>query len=150
MTGYYWPYRLTCMLTWSIWFGGLTFYAATVVPLGAEQIGETAQGMITQQVTLRLNAIGAISLLIWIPATFWRAKLKVAGSLWLLQVLVLLVLAVMHRRLTDSLDLEYGGPATPDFYDMHRIYLIATTIQWLGLLGIQIDWQTRSQIADVV
>ncbi|MFM8571811.1 MAG: hypothetical protein ACKOAU_09465 [Pirellula sp.] len=43
--------RAATWILWGLWWGGLSFYAIVVVPIGTEQIGSVAQGFITQRVT---------------------------------------------------------------------------------------------------
>jgi len=45
------------LLLFAVWWGGLTFYAAIVVPIGTELIGASEQGFVTQQVTQWHNAV---------------------------------------------------------------------------------------------
>ncbi|MCA9269901.1 MAG: hypothetical protein KDA41_15580, partial [Planctomycetales bacterium] len=44
------------------WWGGLTFYAGVVVPVGAAVFGSTEQGFVTQRVTNWLNLLLAVAL----------------------------------------------------------------------------------------
>src|SRR5687768_15958646 len=42
----------------ALWLGGLTFYAAVVVPIANRIVGTDQQGLVTQQATNYLNWIG--------------------------------------------------------------------------------------------
>ena len=53
-------WRTGLLFAWAIWWGGLSFYALFVVPIGTEIVGGFEQGFITQRVTNWLNAIGVI------------------------------------------------------------------------------------------
>ncbi len=53
-------WRTGLLFAWAIWWGGLSFYALFVVPIGTEIVGGFEQGLITQRVTNWLNAIGVI------------------------------------------------------------------------------------------
>lgn len=138
------------MLLWALWFGGLTFYAAFVVPIGTDQIGSVGQGLITQQVTIRLNGIAVIFLGFWlwdgIASRTWR---HFSFGLWVLQAAVLVLLALLHWKMSGLLNLEDATADPPSgFYGWHRAYLILTTIQWLiglvmGLAALQRN-QTKS------
>lgn len=133
--------RFFTFVLFSVWFGGLTFYAAVVVPIGGSQLGETTQGFVTQQVTIRLNALAAIALVVWAweiaASRRWR---RTSIVIWGLQAVLLLGLAVLHVKLSSMLDLvDRSGPNVVDFYSWHRLYLIGTTLQWL--LGLAMVWE---------
>jgi hypothetical protein len=56
--------RITLLITFAIWWGGFTFYAAIVVPVGSEILGSArTQGFITQVVTHWLNLAAALTIL---------------------------------------------------------------------------------------
>ena len=133
-------WRFTMMVTLVMWWGGLTFYSAIVVPLGIEQIGGTEQGLLTQRVTIRLNIVGTIVGSLLLIDALWRkprnhqavaasALLGMQAWLWF-----------MHTRLSRLLDTASLSEVSGDsFYHEHRIYLWVTAAQWLvGLASLWI------------
>ncbi len=133
-------------------FGGFTFYAAVVVPVGTEVLDSTSQGFVTRQVTKVLNIASAITLgfLIWeILATYRTVKRKWLWSyLGLLLVYsgCLLGLFLLHPRLDELLDAEtFSVLQSEEFYRRHRLYLWLSTLQWLTTIGIM--WQITSRSA---
>lgn len=130
--------RFRTLISWlmlSIWFGGFTFYAAVVVPLGSELLGKTEQGFVTQRVTVWLNAIGlaCIAVLLW----EWQAGLALKRSRPTLVMLVMLglsslALIVLHQMLGRLLDAETMEVINGSrFYQTHRAYLWVSILQWL-------------------
>ena len=130
---------------WSLWIGGLTFYALVVVPIGGALVGETQQGFITQQVTQWLNVIGTVALF----ALAWHAARRRVAGQWLNLGLLSAVqagLIVVHFQLTPMLDAQTIEVLDPDrFYQVHRVYLLLTTVQWV--LGWRHLWLVIKQPA---
>lgn len=134
-----WLWRFVVIVSLALWWGGLTFYAAIVVPLGIEQFGGVEQGALTQRVTVRLNIAGTIvgiCLLadaLWRPPRNYRAVLAstllaLQGWLWFL-----------HSRLSRWIETVSSSLPTGDsFYHEHRIYLWVTSAQWL--IGLACLW----------
>jgi hypothetical protein len=123
------------------WQGGFTFYAAVVVPIGAEVLeSHTKQGFITRQVSNWLNVAGAAGLLLlaWDMAVCrdavrWRGGLRWAA--WSVALLTLGALAVLHLRLDELLEPEQMRILEREQYrDLHRIYLWTSTIQWAAIV----------------
>lgn len=133
--------RALCFYLWAIWFGGLTFYAAIVVPVGTDAIGATGQGFITQQVTVRLNIAATLMLAIWLWEIVCRSNRRRRTLLvWGLQSALVLTLALLHLKLSSVLDFQgLTVPEDVNFYQWHRAYLIATTAQWL--VGIVMGYE---------
>jgi hypothetical protein len=135
----FWLWRFFVTTSLAIWWGGLTFYAAVVVPLGVEQFGSSEQGSLTRRVTVRINAAGAMagSCLLVDALCKKPRRLRVAMASGLLGLQFWLW--VLHSRLSRLLD---GATLTPNFTDVfyqeHRIYLWVTSAQWL--LGLACLW----------
>lgn len=124
--------RFVTFLALGLWLGGLTFYSALVVPAGTEVIGRTEQGFVTRLVTLKLNwiGVGVLVVLLWNVVTSRRPMLF---ATWLMLAAVQIFLMVHHARLDALLDIEsHEVLDSAAFYASHRIYLIATTVQWLA------------------
>jgi hypothetical protein len=126
-------WRALIALTWATWWGGLTFYAAAVVPIGSRLLGKATQGLVTQPVTLWINRFAIIALgLLFIEGL--RSRCRRAQILIVITALCLIPLHLLHNRLSGFLaDTATQG----DFYSVHRIYLWITALQWLtgGLAG---------------
>lgn len=58
------------LLLWGLWWGGLSFYAIVVVPVGTEQIGSVDQGFYSQH-----------ALYLWLTAIEWLYGLTVPLTL---------------------------------------------------------------------
>lgn len=138
--------RLIIFLTrsaFAVWLGGLTFYAAVVIPVGHDVLGSHREvGFITRQVTPYLNAIGVFAIALgWCE---WKAAAQPdnRGTAWILGALSLssVLLFVLHPVLNDHLDAATRSIDAPDtFYQLHRIYLLVTTLQWLA--GLVLAWR---------
>lgn len=130
---------IICLLLWALWWGGFTFYAAIVIPLGAQLVGVTMQGFITQQVSLGLNIIGGITLLLtgWLVFFWYRDKWGII--LWATLVLTLIALIILHPYMDNLLNQESITVMDETrFYRLHRAYLWITTLQWLAGLVMMV------------
>ncbi len=114
-------------LSFSVWWGGLTFYALVVVPVATETFGSTEQGFVTQRVTNWLNILAAVWLAFSLSPSM-RNRLPI--FLWVVQVVSLLFLVVLHWRLDAMLDSVQLNITGDNFYNVHRIYLWATALHW--------------------
>lgn len=133
--------RTAILVVMTLWWGGLTFYSAVVVPVGTEVLESTElQGLVTQQVTRYLNMLGllAVGAIIWIllrlegTRSFARAKELIAlGAILLaLQGGLYWLHGELGRQLIEDADREA-------FYNNHRIYLLLIAVQWgLGLMSL--------------
>jgi hypothetical protein len=132
--------RVVVTLLFGLWWGGFTFYAAFVVPIGVRVLGSaTAQGFITQPVSDRLNVIGAVvvAVLLWnLVSARRRVKPRVRRILdvsWALLAATQVVLVLLHLRLDGMLDTTTRSIVVEHsvFYAAHRAYLLVATGQWL-------------------
>lgn len=134
-----WLWRFTVTVSLAVWWGGLTFYAAIVVPLGIEQFGGVEQGLLTQRVTVRLNVAGTIvGICLLADALYCKPRncravlasvlLGLQGWLWFL-----------HSRLSRWLEAVLSSLHSDElFYHEHRVYLWVTSAQWL--IGLACLW----------
>ena len=125
-------WRLFLLLVWAAWWGGLSFYAVVVIPIGTELIGSVEQGFITQRVTQWHNGLsGLFFVCLLIDASGRRRR-----ELWAIVVVLAIIdiaLVVWHAKLTGMMD--FKQQAVPgSFYAQHAIYLWITLAEWL--LGI--------------
>jgi hypothetical protein len=140
--------RYLVLLTLLFWQGGFTFYAAVVVPIGAEVLGSAeAQGWVTRRVTdwLNLSGLAAVAVLSWDVAACRDPDARRRRLRWLALGLLAATLAVLfglHPRLDALLDVSQGRIRDrPAFHGLHRWYLWVSTLQWAcGLLAL---WWTH-------
>ena len=134
--------RLLAVLLLAVWWGGFTFYALAVVPTGHQVLrSKVRQGFITQQVTNKLNVLGAVTtawLLIELLATRRRSGrdwFRAQTVSWAALAVTLVALVWLHGRLDAQLD--FAQRAVLDdvrFYQWHRVYLMVSTVQWLAMV----------------
>jgi hypothetical protein len=119
------------------WVGGFTFYTSVVVPIGTEHLGRVGQGLITMEVTQRINAAGTISLaLLLADLALTRGFRRSRAALWLLMALAQAALFALHGHLSGQIDLEtHSIRGRPSFYQWHRLYLWIHTVQWAAALA---------------
>ena len=153
-------FRSVLMATFAVWFGGFTFYTSIVVPIGTEVLGSgQTQGFITQQVTHWLNHVSLIAILLCLVACLverkQRSRLKntILGIVISLLFFTWLGLTYLHPVMdgmieiaeTDVFDNIISDPEY--FYQLHRIYLWTSTIQWvfawIWLFMTIADWTPR-------
>lgn len=133
------------LLTLALWWGGLTFYSAIVVPIGADRFGATDQGFVTRDVTRVLNGLGAIAALAWGVRAFCdRNRLMLGAAATILATVG--VLALLHVQLDSMLDHAHSSVDDgPRFYFWHRLYLLGTASQWLvGVIIFLTPWRERT------
>lgn len=129
-------WRAAIWILWALWWGGLSFYAIVVVPIGTEQIGSVAQGFITQRVTQWHNLL-CILMTLSLAIEAYRTT---NGFLWAgcgtLGVLTALLLAG-HALLTQQMDFR-AETVPANFYSKHAIYLWLTAAEWC--VGLVLPW----------
>lgn len=143
----FWLRRFIVAVSLAVWWGGLTFYAAFVVPLGIEQFGGAEQGMLTRHVAIRLNVGGTIVGVCLLAEALWRSpwNLRVVLAISLLSLQVWLWM--LHAKLSHWMDVSLSAPLSAgSFYDQHRIYLWVTSAQWLVGLACVCSWCVRLEI----
>lgn len=133
------PGRVLVLLAGAFWLGGLTFYAAVVIPTAHDVLGSHRRvGFITQRVTQGINLAGAAALAVLLihliacwPGRRWQRWGLLAT--WLLMAGVQLALFRLHPALDRLLD-DKSRQILDEyrFYGLHRIYLILTIIQQIG------------------
>jgi hypothetical protein len=126
-----------------LWQGGSLFYAAVVVPTGTEVLGSFQQGSVTRHVTDAMNLIGVVCLLIlaWDQLQSLPTFRRTRWTLWSCQAVMLAGLFWLHGKVERLVDFSANGHIAdyPVFYLWHRVYLYATTAQWLiGLVNVMV------------
>ena len=131
--------RALLTLVFALWWGGFTFYAAVVVPVGTAVLGGTvAQGFVTQPVTDRLNVLGAVVAVAlgWNLRRLWPGAAagmrRALGWSWGVFAAAQLTLFVLHPRLDAMLDARTRSfvAERATFYAMHRAYLLVAAAAW--------------------
>ena len=119
----------------ALWQGGLTFYAAFVVPTANAILVNGEQGFVTQEVTNVLNWIGLIVLLVFLTNALYLRSWLFWGT-WLVLAATVIALFVVHQQIDALLN-----PSAFEVLDnarfrlLHERYLIVVTIQWLAGLA---------------
>lgn len=133
-----WSARVSLVIA-AFLIGGITFYAAIVVPAASSVWGASDQGFVTRLVTWRFNAIGTpcwMGLLFW----HWRSPYKSLRYLLLALLGIQLALWGAHRSLDVLLDpMQHAVIEESSFYRRHQVYLWLTTAQIL--LGWCVIWK---------
>lgn len=138
--------RFLCLVLFAVWWGGLTLYAAVVVPIGTKLFSATDQGFVTQIVTGRLNGLGAACL----AMLFWyllRHPSRMGLASWSIMALAAVALFFLHGTLDQMLDATARFVSDEEhFYSWHRYYLLVTTVQWVaGLVHLWTLCDRRGQ-----
>lgn len=130
-----------------LWQGGFLFYTAVVVPAGTAVLGSgAAQGVITTRVTDALNLCGlaGLAVLAWdVAVTRDPAprRTEARWAWWAVAAACQFVLLVAHQLLDSFMDPGRTYIVIrPPFYPVHRVYLWASTVQWLA--GLALAWLT--------
>lgn len=142
--------RFVATFSFTIWLGGLTFYALAVVPTGHQVLrSKVRQGFITQRVTQKLNWIGAVTMLLLMAEVVARRERsgwwRTGCASWLAMSGLLVALFQLHPHLDALLDESSRAVVDDDrFYALHRIYLLLTTVQWLAG-AVHLGWLSRNE-----
>lgn len=133
-----WPLILSTMIA-AFLVGGLTFYAAIVVPAASSVWGASDQGFVTRLVTWRFNAIATPC---WGLFLFlnWSIRDRVLKVSLMAMLLIQACLWISHRSLDTLLDPSQHAVSDESlFYVRHQVYLWLTTAQIL--LGWWVVWK---------
>ena len=120
-------------LALSLWWGGLTFYAGFVVPIGSDITDKTTQGFVTQRVTVWLNVLAiVVCVLAWCDGVRKRTWPVIVA--WGALVASIPLIFWCHWSLTGMLDAEAFAVLVDEkvFYRQHQLYLWLTVLQWLS------------------
>lgn len=120
--------------SWALWWGGLSFYALVVVPIGTEVIGSVEQGFITQKVTIWHNWLSIVFVLCLAIEAYTR-KIRILWVVVALLTMIDLALFFSHANLTSQMDFTHQSVPS-GFYAQHAIYLWITAAEWV--LGMAI------------
>jgi hypothetical protein len=128
--------RFLLFQAFMLWQGGFLFYTSFVVPVGTRVLGSAeGQGRITARVTESLNVCGvvALALMLW-DVVVRRGQARFV--LWFVMAAIQAWLFHLHAELDARMDAERTFVVKRDeFYGLHRLYLIASTVQWVAGLA---------------
>jgi hypothetical protein len=123
------------------WQGGLTFYGAVVIPIGARVLGShRSQAVITREVVQVATVAGLLALVLFCwdvlatrdPAG-WRRHVRQCAAMGIAFTWVVLsCLQFLLNQRFDPDSLDVGDLAS--FRELHRLYLWITTAQWVFCL----------------
>ena len=126
-------WTLLVCITWGVWWGGLTFYAVVVVPIGTSHLGSVEQGFVTQQVTIVHNWLSVLFLLCLIIEASMRSSRFLFGLGIALSILTY-ELFRWHSHLSSMINFQERTVHT-GFYQEHAIYLWLIATEWIiGLI----------------
>ena len=133
-------FRTILLASFAMWFGGFGFYVSFVVPVGTDVLGSaTEQGMITRRVTHWINVCSAVALAIMIVESLWTWRNRSRFIRWtqlgmcLFMVGMLATLVYLHPMMDSLIDpVEKSVDQQERFYQLHRVYLWASTFQWIA------------------
>lgn len=135
--------QMLWLITFALWFGGFTFYAALVVPVANSILPDTVEfGFVTQKVTHGINAFHGAFLAVatWELVVQYRLAKKRTRWLNLLALAVIISAAALigmlliHARLGSMMNgstFQINEPEGGSFYGTHAIYLNLSTLTWL-------------------
>ncbi len=125
----------------AVWFGGFTFYGGFIQPRLHNRYDSFEAGLVTREVTVDLNWIGAgVLALWWVLAWVERGSLGKPARLCAFGMLgfetaCLAALFVLHGVLDRMID----SGTLKSFRSLHEVYLIISTAGWgvnLALLAL--------------
>lgn len=130
--------RVLVILAGAFWLGGLTFYSGVVIPTAHEVLRSHRRvGFITQQVIGWINVAGIVALAIFLchAIAAWRVLgpgrlRKALPATWVTLASLQVALSALHPAMDRHLDAKSRqvlDDAT--FYELHRVYLVTTTMQ---------------------
>ena len=126
-------WTLLVCITWGVWWGGLTFYALVVVPIGTSDLGSVEQGFVTQRVTIAHNWLSVLLILCLIFESFNRSSRYLFGLGIALSILTF-ELFRWHGHLSSMMNFQ-ERTVQAGFYQEHAFYLWLIATQWIiGLL----------------
>lgn len=138
-------WRSFLWIVWAAWWGGLSFYAVIVVPIGTELIGSVEQGFITQRVTMWHNCL-AVLFLFCLAVEAYSRKSRVLWVVLILLTMTTIALSVRHRLLSTLMDFQKQS-VNKDFYAQHAVCLWITAAEWI--LGMAIPFFLQRRLTNV-
>ena len=133
--------RSLFVLSYSMFWGGLTCYAGFVLRINHQVIVDPMLGgLITQRVTVLLQLLGAITVVLMLANAFQVSLVCQRYAFWLAFWAIVLGVAlgglvIVHRRLDTVIDIDALEVINREVFDRnHRRYNQLTTIEWIASL----------------
>ena len=137
-----WFVRILLLLTFSVYWGGLTFYTGFVVRISHDVLSDPMDGgLITQRVTSLLQILGVATVVLMACNCIVVVRRSPKYGYVLIGCATLLAcslvgLFVVHGHLDAIIDIGAAEITDRDaFVTGHRRYNQLTTIQWLASLS---------------
>ncbi|MCR9197946.1 MAG: hypothetical protein NXI04_04850 [Planctomycetaceae bacterium] len=134
--------RTGLLLTFALFWGGLTFYTGIVVRISHDVVSDLMEGgLITQRVTIWLQILGAACVLLMMAnaAVVFRSRRRWGTPLWICALLTgsaIVGLTIVHGHLDAVIDVAEQTVTDQDAFDIgHRRYNQLTTVEWLASLS---------------
>jgi len=142
--------RIAAVASLALWWGGFTFYAARVVPIGNEMLhSKLRQGAITQKVTGELNLLAMVAFAA-VGASMLSSKPRTPRFAWSCLAIAIIstaALFLVRNKLNGMFDPAARDLVDPrGFHHLHEVYLTIATVQWgaASLLLIVLQLATKS------
>ena len=134
-----WICRILLLLSFSLFWGGLTFYTGFVVRISHDVLSDPMDGgLITQRVTSLLQVLGAVTCALMFCNAVVIAKVSFRHGRVLIACAVVLALSlvglfIVHGQLDAVIDVQDGVVTNRDAFVVgHRRYNQLTTVEWIS------------------
>ncbi len=134
--------RILLLITFSLFWGGLTFYTGFVVRISHDiLIDPMVGGLITQRVTQWLQFAGVLTVvfMLWNTVLVGKVSRKYGFTLALCSLILICSLAglmLVHAQLDAVIDANALEITNRDAFTIgHRRYNQLTTIEWISSLS---------------
>ena len=137
-----WACRFLMLVTFALFWGGLTFYTGFVVDISHDVLGDPmVGGLITQRATRLLQTLGGITLVLMLcnagdVARTSKGWAAVLGGCTILLGCAIVGLVIVHGHLDAVIDADRAEITDRDAFRVgHRRYNQLTTVEWLASLS---------------
>lgn len=134
--------RVVTVFAIALWFGGFTFYTASVVRIGSKVVGGLTQGYVTEKVTRVLEVLAAVMVVAVIIdiATHWKRVGRWMRTLqsvaWSTMALSLVAVVLIHNRMDHLIDpITRAKPDPEAFSPLHQAYQFISTCLWIATVA---------------
>ena len=136
-----WSCRILLLLSYALFWGGLTFYTGFVVRIAHDVLDNPMDGgLITQRVTALLQMLGGVTvlLMLWNAFQVGLSNKRFGIALTLCAIVLGVALAglvIVHGHLDAVIDIDAGEVVDRDAFTIgHRRYNQLTTVEWIATL----------------
>ena len=134
-------FRTSLLLTFALFWGGLTFYTGIAVRIAHDVLADPMEGgLITQRVTNVLQWLGTITAALMLVNAFLVGRTAPKKGIALLVLastlsLSLVGLFIVHSQLDAVISIDAAEITDRDAFTIgHRRYNQLTTVEWLASL----------------